>query len=145
MNPNLITREQAEAYYSKQSYPNWKPYCMKCDTMHRMEIRDYGWQCSKCRNKIDFNLMHLREDGVNSTEFVKESVNKAMREVRGNILDDKYKYLADTKIAVVKTLEELKEAGWISLYGNVEITLAYNAPKIEYMVSTIPTMKGNSK
>lgn len=143
MKPNLITREQAEKYYAKQSYPNWKPYCGKCRTTLRMQNKDYGWQCPSCLNKIDFNLMHLREEGVNSGHFVKETIDKAMSEIKGNILEDKYKYLADLKICVFEKLNELTKVGWISMYANMDVVLTHNAPKIEYMITTILPMKGS--
>jgi hypothetical protein len=31
--------------------PEYRPYCLRCDTMRRMEHRDYGYECSVCHNK----------------------------------------------------------------------------------------------
>jgi RNA polymerase-binding transcription factor DksA len=31
--------------------PEYRPYCMSCSTMRRMEHRDYGYQCSVCGAK----------------------------------------------------------------------------------------------
>lgn len=40
----------------KKNDPSWRPYCLKCSTMKRMEDRPYGYESSKCKLKINFNL-----------------------------------------------------------------------------------------
>ncbi|WP_294958794.1 hypothetical protein, partial [Sulfurovum sp.] len=76
-------------------------------------------------------------------------VNNAIKEVKGKALTDKlrinYEYFADVKIAVTKTLEELKTNGWISGYSPVEVDFNGVSPKIEYSVSPIPTPRDSNK
>jgi len=39
-------------------YIGWRPYCLMCDTMLRMESMPYGFRCSVCRNEINHDLTH---------------------------------------------------------------------------------------
>lgn len=39
-------------------YEGWRPYCLVCNTMMRMETRPYGFQCVSCKNKIKHDLTH---------------------------------------------------------------------------------------
>lgn len=41
--------------------PNWRPYCLKCDTFLRMKRRDYGFQCSQCLNTINHDGFHYTQ------------------------------------------------------------------------------------
>lgn len=36
--------------------PDWRPYCLVCDTMLRMRKTDYGYQCIACGNEINHDL-----------------------------------------------------------------------------------------
>jgi hypothetical protein len=38
--------------------PNWRPYCLMCDTMLRMTKESYGYKCQMCRNEINHDLTH---------------------------------------------------------------------------------------
>ncbi len=40
---------------------NWRPYCLACTTMLRMEKRLYGFQCPICRLKVGEDLKKLEE------------------------------------------------------------------------------------
>ena len=46
-------------------YDGWKPYCMTCSTMSRMESKDYGFRCSSCGNQIGFDCYSLLESPLN--------------------------------------------------------------------------------
>ena len=46
-------------------YTGWRPYCMMCNTMHRMRQRDYGFECLQCRNMIGWNLYRLNDSPLN--------------------------------------------------------------------------------
>ncbi len=37
---------------------NWRPYCLVCTTMMRMEKKDYGYKCRHCLNEIHKDLTH---------------------------------------------------------------------------------------
>lgn len=41
------------------NYEGWEPYCMKCDTIKRMDKTEDGWQCSNCRIKIGKHLYRI--------------------------------------------------------------------------------------
>lgn len=43
-------------------YTGWQPYCLVCNTMERMLVREYGWQCGSCKNKINHQLTRLGTD-----------------------------------------------------------------------------------
>lgn len=43
-------------------YQGWRPYCLVCPTMHRMETTDFGWRCVACRNEIGKDLKHRRSE-----------------------------------------------------------------------------------
>lgn len=43
-----------------QADPNWRPYCLVCDTMLRMRKTDFGYECVACKNKINHDLTHYR-------------------------------------------------------------------------------------
>lgn len=45
--------------FQPTGWPNWKPYCLRCSTMLRMEATPSGFRCSKCRNEIGFDLCRL--------------------------------------------------------------------------------------
>ena len=51
-----------EIFPGWKPYPGWAPYCLVCDTMRRMEARDYGWQCACCHNRIGHDLKHYNGD-----------------------------------------------------------------------------------
>lgn len=40
---------------------NYRPYCLKdgCDTMPRMALKEFGFQCPSCYNKINFSLIRI--------------------------------------------------------------------------------------
>jgi predicted RNA-binding Zn-ribbon protein involved in translation (DUF1610 family) len=46
-------------------YDGWKPYCLNCSSILRMEQKSYGFQCSKCDNIIGWNLKRLKESPLN--------------------------------------------------------------------------------
>lgn len=37
---------------------DWKPYCLKCNTMARMGRRTYGFECLRCHNTINWDMSH---------------------------------------------------------------------------------------
>lgn len=39
----------------------YRPYCISrtCREMPRMELREYGFECPSCRNRIGFNLVRV--------------------------------------------------------------------------------------
>lgn len=41
--------------------PKYRPYCLKCSTMARMEKTDYGFKCVACGNKINPDMTHFNE------------------------------------------------------------------------------------
>lgn len=47
-------------------YEGWRPYCLNCSTIHRMEAKSFGFQCNNCKNLIGFNLTRLRESPLNN-------------------------------------------------------------------------------
>lgn len=47
---------------------DWRPYCMKCDTFSRMSRREYGFQCAKCKNKINWDMSHYEEPKETSVQ-----------------------------------------------------------------------------
>lgn len=46
-------------------YDGWKPYCMKCSTMSRMQQKEYGFRCICCENMIGFDLVRVLESPLN--------------------------------------------------------------------------------
>ena len=44
---------------------NWRPYCLVCTTMMRMEKKDYGFKCRNlyCGNEIHKDLTH-KDKGI---------------------------------------------------------------------------------
>jgi len=46
-------------------YDGWKPYCVKCSAMKRMNSQDYGFSCCYCRNMIGFDLCRVIESPLN--------------------------------------------------------------------------------
>lgn len=37
---------------------DWRPYCLKCSTFSRMSRREYGFQCVRCENKVNWDMTH---------------------------------------------------------------------------------------
>ncbi len=46
-------------------YDGWKPYCLMCNYSGRMDSREYGFQCPKCKNMVGFDLTRLKESPLN--------------------------------------------------------------------------------
>lgn len=46
-------------------YDNWKPYCLTCSTMNRMEQKEFGFKCNTCGNLIGWDLTRLLESPLN--------------------------------------------------------------------------------
>jgi hypothetical protein len=54
-----MTDEQKEIVKAAKGetwYDGWKPYCLVCSSIVRMEEREYGFQCGYCLNKINWDL-----------------------------------------------------------------------------------------
>lgn len=67
-NRALSTEEKLARLQSAKGsgwYAGWKPYCLMCSTVNRMEAKDYGFQCNTCKNMIGFNLTRLQESPHN--------------------------------------------------------------------------------
>ena len=54
----MEAKKKALPIDNPQSDPAWRPYCLVCDTMMRMEKTDYGYKCRACRNEINRDLTH---------------------------------------------------------------------------------------
>jgi hypothetical protein len=63
-NEKLVMLKEAK---SGTWYDGWKPYCMMCSTMQRMAEKNYGFECTKCKNMIGFDLTRLAESPLNKT------------------------------------------------------------------------------
>lgn len=48
-------------------YDGWKPYCLRCRGLIRMDSKEYGFRCSRCTNQIGFDLIRLLESPLNKT------------------------------------------------------------------------------
>ncbi len=46
-------------------YDNWKPFCLTCSAIIRMNEKSYGFQCQNCKNMIGFDLTRLKESPLN--------------------------------------------------------------------------------
>ena len=46
--------------YSELMSAEWKPYCLMCRSMDRMERTEYGYKCKSCHNEINKDLTHQR-------------------------------------------------------------------------------------
>lgn len=40
-------------------YEGWSPYCLKCNTILRMDKTEYGWCCSNCNVKLGKHLFRI--------------------------------------------------------------------------------------
>ncbi|HPT72129.1 MAG TPA: hypothetical protein PLE74_07585 [Candidatus Cloacimonadota bacterium] len=38
--------------------PNWRPYCLMCQSMGRMVKTEYGFRCPSCGNTIKPDMTH---------------------------------------------------------------------------------------
>ena len=41
--------------------PNYRPYCLVCDTINRMQRTSFGFQCNCCKNTINEEMTHSDE------------------------------------------------------------------------------------
>lgn len=45
-----------ELWELKKEDVNWRPYCLACTTIYRMEKTDYGYRCKCCGNQTHRDL-----------------------------------------------------------------------------------------
>lgn len=61
----LLSEEQKVAMFNKAkpsgTKTDWKPYCLRCTTIARMELKDYGFCCRNCKNMIGWDLHPLSD------------------------------------------------------------------------------------
>lgn len=50
--------DRYEVTTAKVGDPDWRPYCLVCTSMKRMEKTEYGFRCVACLNKINHDLTH---------------------------------------------------------------------------------------
>lgn len=55
---------------------NWQPYCLMCNTVARMQKRDYGFECHQCGNMTGWDLIRLQESPLNDPEYVERMVRQ---------------------------------------------------------------------
>jgi len=37
----------------------YRPYCLRCDLMPRVALREWGFECWHCHNRFGFDLKHI--------------------------------------------------------------------------------------
>jgi hypothetical protein len=57
-------------------YDGWQPYCMTCNTFHRMNKKEHGFECSCCGNLIGWDLTRLQESPLNDENKEKIRLEK---------------------------------------------------------------------
>lgn len=62
---SALPNDQKVAKFNKAKPSNvkadWKPYCLRCTTIARMELNDYGFRCRNCQSMIGWDLHPLSD------------------------------------------------------------------------------------
>lgn len=60
-----LPNDQKVAKFNKAKPSNtksdWKPYCLRCTIIARMELKDYGFRCRNCQSMIGWDLHPLSD------------------------------------------------------------------------------------
>lgn len=52
---------EAALGHSPSGGTKWRPYCLRCATMQRMDETLQGFRCSSCQNEIGYDLIRLNQ------------------------------------------------------------------------------------
>lgn len=99
--------------YSHES--GYRPYCGRCNTMYRMKIMDFGWQCAhpRCANTIDKNGMRINLTDVPDTrpDYIQHN-----RTLLDSMIETRYSEVGpsntgDVQKDIDENIRRIKEAG----------------------------------
>ena len=99
---------------TKKGEEDYRPYCLKCSTMLRMDKTNYGFVCKSCRNKINVCMYGLDEDTENYSKVL--------------VVD--FSDRAEDPIVRAKRIKEILEP----FSGNYQLTFMEEDNQLGYLV-----------